>query len=734
MHTFFINTSDRDLMSDREIMDIELTNRQLIMLNYSLKEWKDTKKGYIACAEKISELIDTHKDINNDFGLVIYVDLTAIKLYDSLIPNIDNHLKREACLFAFYSVIKHYIQDTLVKRLNDFAREPVETVIIFEENEKPQDHLNLDDCNHRNILESYIAKVTGFPDEETLKTLLLETYPELSEKINYILSLQTSDERNKARSDIAITNETAEKMTENLDGEFEFKSEYLKVCIKKMLTEWIDGHKIEEIRSDFLMDIYKSAREIKYISCTSFVTNNRAASVNMTENFKRKLRIYIYLIEGIRTETFLENGKAKNICEPDRKTWLKLNEYFVEKNRIYKTQYESTIQMQKSYSESHLAPKLHAFDNERFAINIHGEASENGVSDRRIFSNDDVEEFDYDGNEFAKKIISKPDVKPKEYIKTAENIKNYHIDYLNLLREHIDGVLSNYAQRGDDRIPPVLKKRVVNMDSAVTRQTKTVCNYKNSDGGFENRKNVIVEKSADVSYRTAQNMYFEFCAANEVAVTNIDAQYEWLKEKIEEIERSLKELKRTSIITLCTVMAAYIPYILVQWQAITLNFGTFFTALCSLAMPVVLFGGVFGMVIARQKRKFKEAWNEFWKRNLQALEDNKKAAKHYDRLLTFYIPTLRYTYEYYQDVRFKKECENIAETKIAHHLEMLKKRIEQTEDIIGKLQLGDKAPNYTIPSSDDEIEYDRAYCSGEKNRKFYSVIDENMLNIVKGES
>ena len=127
MHTFFINTSDR------EIMDIEITNRKLIMLNYSLKEWKDTKKGYIACAEKISELIDNHKDINNDFNLVIYADLTAIKLYNSLEPNIDNHLKREACLFAFYSVLKHYIGDTLIKRLKDLAREPVETVIIFEE-------------------------------------------------------------------------------------------------------------------------------------------------------------------------------------------------------------------------------------------------------------------------------------------------------------------------------------------------------------------------------------------------------------------------------------------------------------------------------------------------------------------------------------------------------------------------------------------------------------------------
>ena len=121
MHTFFINTSDRDFMSDREIMDIEITNRKLIMLNYSLKEWQDSKKGYRACAEKISELIDNHKDINNDFNLVIYADLTAIELYNSLEPNIDNHLKREACLFAFYSVLKHYISDTLIKRLKDLA-------------------------------------------------------------------------------------------------------------------------------------------------------------------------------------------------------------------------------------------------------------------------------------------------------------------------------------------------------------------------------------------------------------------------------------------------------------------------------------------------------------------------------------------------------------------------------------------------------------------------------------
>ena len=731
MHTFFINTSDRDFMSDREIMDIEITNRKLIMLNYSLKEWKDTKKGYNACAEKISELIDNHKDINNDFNIVIYADLTAIKLYNSLEPNIDNHLKREACLFAFYSVLKHYISDTLIKRLKDLAREPVETVIIFEENQKPREHLKLDDWKHQKILEEYMAKVIGFPDEETFKTLLPETYPELYKKIADISSLKTSDERYEARMNISIDNETAEKFMEKISGEF--KSDYLKVYIKKMLAELTDNHNESEIRSEFLMNIYRSARDNEEISCTSFVTNNRAAAMNMTENLKRKLRIYMYLTEGIRAETFLHDGKAKSVCEPDRETWLKLNEYFVEKKRIYRTVYENTVNLQKSYSENHLAPKLYAFDNEKFAVNEHGENAESGVTDKRIFSDDEIREFDYDGNEYAEKIRHKSHAKPKEYIRTAENIRQYHVDYLNLLQKHITGVLSNYAKRGSDRILPVLKKRVVNIDGAVTEQTRTACNYQKSDGAFESQKNVIVEQNAEKSYETVQNKYFEFCAADEIELTNIDEQYQWLKERIEQIDRSLKKMKTVAVVSLITLIITYIPYILIQWEAITLNFAAFFAALCSLAMPVVLLGGVFGAIVARQKRKFKEVWNEFWQKNLQALQNNKNAAKHYDRLLTFYIPALRYTYEYYQDVRFKKECESIAETKIAHHLEMLKKRVEQTEDIIDKLQLGDSAENYTMPSLEDEIEYNRAYCSGRKNCEFYSVIDDGLLKIAKGE-
>ena len=58
----------------------------------------------------------------------------------------------------------------------------------------------------------------------------------------------------------------------------------------------------------------------------------------------------MYLMEGVRTETFLYDSKAKSVCEPDRETWLNLNEYFVEKKRIYKTAYEKTLNLQESYS------------------------------------------------------------------------------------------------------------------------------------------------------------------------------------------------------------------------------------------------------------------------------------------------------------------------------------------------------------------------------------------------
>ena len=135
-------------------------------------------------------------------------------------------------------------------------------------------------------------KVIGFPDEETFKTLLPETYPELYKKIADISSLQAENERYEARMNVSIDSETAEKFTEKISGKF--KSDYLKIYIKKMLTELTDNHCESEIRSEFLMNIYRSARDNREISCTSFVTNNRAAAMNMTENLKRKTEnIYV---------------------------------------------------------------------------------------------------------------------------------------------------------------------------------------------------------------------------------------------------------------------------------------------------------------------------------------------------------------------------------------------------------------------------------------------------------
>lgn len=41
-------------------MDIEEINKDLILLNYPLKEWKEENSGYRSCANKIGELIDNY--------------------------------------------------------------------------------------------------------------------------------------------------------------------------------------------------------------------------------------------------------------------------------------------------------------------------------------------------------------------------------------------------------------------------------------------------------------------------------------------------------------------------------------------------------------------------------------------------------------------------------------------------------------------------------------------------
>ena len=117
---------------------------------------------------------------------------------------------------------------------------------------------------------------------------------------------------------------------------------------------------------------------------------------------------------------------------------------------------------------------------------------------------------------------------------------------------------------------------------------------------------------------------------------------------------------------------------------------------------------------------------------METLESNKASARHFDRLLATYIPALRYIYEYYLDVRFCRDCQQMGEAKLSHHIKMLKDRISQTEKILSALQLGDDSQTMTLSDTKYKIDYHMSYCKGENNIKLYSIIDDEAIKLIYG--
>ena len=149
-----------------------------------------------------------------------------------------------------------------------------------------------------------------------------------------------------------------------------------------------------------------------------------------------------------------------------------------------------------------------------------------------------------------------------------------------------------------------------------------------------------------------------------------------------------------------------------------------------MAVPVALLGTIFGAIVAWQKSKLRKVWDEFWNKHLKALASNKASALYYDRLLTAYIPALRYTYEYYLDVQFRLECEKLAESKISHHIQKLQERVNMTAKLLSDLQLGNNTKSGLISEDDYTIDYEKTYCTGNNNIALYSIFDDEAIKLI----
>ena len=68
MHTFFINTSKRELDGYDILFDIHYENKALVSMECLMSDWHDSDKGYAACVRKMSEMIDSYAELNNAFN------------------------------------------------------------------------------------------------------------------------------------------------------------------------------------------------------------------------------------------------------------------------------------------------------------------------------------------------------------------------------------------------------------------------------------------------------------------------------------------------------------------------------------------------------------------------------------------------------------------------------------------------------------------------------------------
>lgn len=782
MHTFFINTSGRGFDDYRDILEIPYETRQLVYLDCPLSEWKKKagdRERYAACAHDMGEMIDNYKAINNDYNLIIYVDLMNFGQYaaiDAMLKTTD----RAICLSAMHRLLSHYIGRTLVRELRENGRPPLNTILILEENDLPADEVKGSDESE---LRAEMLEFLGLPSGEEMDDA-------------FFAGLAAGDGEDGLKAFIGALGELAAKreLVPGLLGTFETE-------LRLLAGEVAGPASAAKAVENFAAAVGECGGDGD-VDVVSFVTDRRAGKSNKQANTKRDLRLCFYLLECMQEQELpsaQESREERDVFQrrgeesaPQRRgiprsfaniDWTVVEAALAKKRGVFISTLRRINDEQRSFGENtgdaepQLVPKMYELEYKRFAMDEFGKPSESFVvvnvseddadaeqtgadgSERGepdgtirsetkkavVLQTDKVsdlitafDDFDYTAYNYAPEFGKK--TSPEEFKSAALNFRAHHLKYLDRLRLHTGRTLSHYAGRSIDNKPAMLEKRVVSVTDEEFAGREREFNYA-LNKETETREPEILRDLADEAYRTAQTEYLKFSANRSVALTDIEKQCDWFITRVEQITESLRRIKLVALGLLAAIIVLYLPFAVVQWGAITENVLTIITALASVAIPIALLYVVFAAVSAWQRRKYYEAWDEFKAKSDEVLEENADAARKYDRLLKAYIPMLRYIYEYKLDVEFYLDCCAMASAKLAHHREKLDARIDFLKKVIEDLELRtwrdhddesyyETAAGRYTGSVTESPEYNFAFCSG-KNCEFYAVFEPEMLMRIK---
>ena len=753
MHTFFINTSDKNVDEGKILFDINYDNRTLVAMKCRIEDWPDKQKGYLAYVEKMSEMMDMY-DMNGQFNLIIYIDLSTMQKealeQDAMANSYKGYMEALSIVYC------RIMRNTVINALECRSRSPKEILIMFGTEEQRIRGADISSPYENNLVIGPLRRLIGFPSDEELR----ELHDDMA------LSEHNDEEKTSE-----VPAESCKKNAEYFSAAELFAEEFSNYCREAETS--CDQERKHEAYLEFVRTAVKNNQKSKNgtrINTIFCPLDNEAEADNKAARTLDSLRIACYILACVYDGTIFDNNtEPKGLRSFDALSIEKMTEALAEKKRKYVYTLESLKEMTGKFSELELAPVLYSFEENVFGYNEDGDAISCSVErpageskkkkkaerKKRRKKEDISETEDGRGIESGKgerknllkarkveyfshkeKFSESPEISETAdgYIMHCERLKDFQLGFLKKVQNHILGILSHYAGKSDNNTKAILPKRRVSLaDPDVGDETRE--NSYTTSKLPEEREIENVEHKAKKIYNGAVKEYLMFEARGPLAEVDISRQCDWFATRIRNIESSKKMLKIMFGVLTGLLTISCVPYIVVQWNVIKASAESMLVAAATVLLPLLLLAGLYVLEAARYKYKYRQAWLELMEKYREIQQENLESIENYDTLICRIIPTLRWTYEYKLDVDFFKQCCIYARAKIMHHDKKLRERVNGIGNLLDNLGANGNGRNsygrnsYDGGESDrNAVEFNEAYCCGEKNIAFYTVIDRNFIN------
>lgn len=738
MHTFFINTSSKSINSYDVLFDIHYENKTLVTLECPMADWYKKENGYAVCVAQMGNMIDGYVELNNAFNLIVYIDLPEIKAYADITRDALHDREREACCRAMHILYTHVITESLLAELNNAGRHPQNALVLFGQEKKFVSIGIAESDPNRNAVKEKLLSFLGIPEKEALETLAKEvTAEDMAERVAEF------EAKFRPVSGQEIVPGIREHYREDFDIWFE---------------EILHNANVDDANEalfDRILDRNTAEMNREGVQLLYCPYDTYACRVNKSALALSQLNLALHILKCVTKGSIYEiedDTETSRLIPFHAYKMEEVAPLFRTKERIYEAKAEEIGSMIKSYAELGLAEPVRILDYAQFGLDEYGdkavdlmivdvdeeekekekteEEQEENTTDKplvdnahkavvvvrqegeRLLTKEEYEPFDYNFD-IGEEAVLRRDTKPIQYIERAKKLRKHHLDYLKKLKLHVFRVLSNYAGKSKENKPAIL---------GIGRGRYATSN--NPD----NRMLEEIESISTKAYDAMFDQYMEFCAGRSVAITDIEEQCNWFVSRIDQIEQSIRKITLVAIGILVGLLALYAPYIALQLDAIIKDPLTIVMGLCSLAVPLLLLYLIFILLATAQKRKYLKAWEEFKARSDEALKENSRSVKKYDKLLSVVIPALRWIYEYKLDVEYCVECCGVADAKVEHHRRKLRDRVTAIRNILSDLEYnpeGEYLPK--LENAADAIDFTAPFCTGKRNKDFYTVINDSFF-------